>query len=132
MRQANRLAEVISKVGEAVILLSDKRVTLEEKMIRRYLHELSAIAAQAIRAIHLLTRDGASCEDEIFGGLDQITGQILDSLNELLKVAHYDLNFLEQYFEKQFYDNLINQSRFIERFREIERKLSERCVTTER
>lgn len=132
MTQANRLAEVISKVGDAVILLTDKRVTLEEKMIRRYLHELSVIAAESIRSIHQLTRDGATCESEILGELETITAQAHVLLDELLKVARYDLNFLEQYFEKEFYDNLINESRLIERFREIERKLSACCLNNER
>lgn len=132
MTQAKRLAEVILKVSDTVILLTDKRVTLEEKMIRRYLHEVCTIAAECIRSIHQLTRDGATCADEILGELCAITEQTHGLLDELLKVAHYDLNFLEQYFEKEFYDNLISESRLIERFREIERKLSACCLNNER
>lgn len=132
MTQAKRLAEVILKVSDVVFLLADKRVTLEEKMIRRYLHEVCSIAAACIRSIHQLTRDGATCTDEILGELSAITGQTHALLDELLKVAHYDLNFLEQYFEKQFYDNLINESKLIEGFREIERKLSACCLNSER
>jgi hypothetical protein len=124
LRQANQLAEIITKAGTAIVLLADKRVTLEEKMIRSYLHNLSIESARLIATIHTFTKDGAKGESQIIDDISASASQIHAVLDQLLKVVRYNLNYLEQYFEHEFYIKLEQEHRFIERLSELEQKLS--------
>jgi hypothetical protein len=124
MAQANQLAAIVAKVGETIILLSEKRVTLEEKMLRAYLHDLAMICADLMRRLHAYTKDGAKSEIQSFDELRSLCGEIAIQEDELLRIVRYNLNFLEQYFEHDFYDKLVNEHRFIERLREIDQKLT--------
>jgi len=115
MTTANHLADVISKIGEITILLAQKRVTLEEKMLRRYLHELAKTSAQTIALLHQLTNDGAKGNSDSFDEIACVTAEARTAIEELLKVAKYNLNFLEQYYEYDFYNKLVNDYKFVER-----------------
>jgi hypothetical protein len=124
MALANQLALITAKVGETVILLCEKRVTLEEKMLRAYLHDVAVICADILRRVHAFTKDGAKSESEIFDELHTLSGEITLQLDELLRIVRYDLNFLEQYFEHDFYDKLVHEHRFIERLRQVDQNLT--------
>ena len=124
MTQANQLAVIVAKVGETVILLSDKRVTLEEKMLRAYLHDVAVICADMLRRLHAFTRDGAKSESQIFDELHSLGAEITLQLDELLRIVRYDLNFLEQYFEHDFYGKLVHEHRFLERLKQVDQDLT--------
>jgi hypothetical protein len=123
MAEAGRLAQIMRLVADCVSTLADKRVTLEEKMLRAYLHNLAIIGAKCAARVHELTRDGAKSDLEIFSELSVVTEETIVALSELLKISRYDLNFLEQYFEHGFYNKLLNEYKFIERLESIESKL---------
>jgi hypothetical protein len=129
MERASQLAEVISKVGEAVLILNDKRVTLEEKMIRMHLHDIASAAATIVGSLHVLTRGGAYPDKQDLTNLESVSAEVIGSLDELLKMARYDLNFLEQYFEHGYYQKLRYEKCFVERLQLIQAKLSERLAT---
>ncbi len=125
MAQSNELAAIISKIGKTTILLSEKRVTLEEKMLRRYLHELAVIAAQLIADLHASIASGAKSETVLFSEIGVVSGEANTALDELLKVVSYNLNFLEQYFEHDFYDKLVNEYKFVDRFNALAKSLKQ-------
>lgn len=127
MAQSNELAAIISKIGTTTILLSEKRVTLEEKMLRRYLHELAIIAAQLIADLHASTASGAKSETFLFSEIAVVSGEVNTALDELLKVVSYNLNFLEQYFEHDFYDKLVNEYKFVDRFNALAKSLKQQA-----
>ena len=69
MAEAGRLARIMELVADCVSGLADKRVTLEEKMLRAYMHDLAAVCAQCATSIHRLTKDGAKSDLETFSEL---------------------------------------------------------------
>jgi GTPase Era involved in 16S rRNA processing len=123
MTTANQLADIVLKIGEVTIVLAQKRVTLEEKMLRRYLHDLAKTSANTAAMLHQLTRDGAKGNSESFSEIAQITSETHAAIEELLKIVRYNLNFLEQYFEHDFYARLINEFKFEERLLNASAKL---------
>jgi hypothetical protein len=129
MESASQVGNVISKVGEIVIILNDKRVTLEEKMIRMYLHDVAVTGAMIAGSLHALTRGGAYPDKQDLTNLESVLLELIGSLDELLKMARYDLNFLEQYFEHGYYQKLRYELCFVERLQSIQAKLSERLAT---
>ena len=110
---------------EITTRLSEKRATLEEKMISSQLQQISAlclkIAGHAPLARHAESA-GSACAG--LAELPTLCRQIKDQLQELLKIINYDLNFLEQYFEYDFNARLQYEHRFVERLTEIEKALS--------
>jgi len=123
MAEAASLARVVQIAADCVAVLADKRVTLEEKMLRAYMHNLAIVSAQCAAKLHELTRDGAKSDLEVFSELSAVTEETIVALTELLKVSRYDLNFLEQYYEHGFYNKLLNEYRFLERLESIRSKL---------
>jgi hypothetical protein len=143
-----RILEVMDKalrlslqIDEIVGRLSEKRVTLEEKMIRSYFHQVNAnlleLSAWFNRALAVATTPKQAGNDS---ALPQNTTEIqaacietetfLDKLqatvDELLKVLRYDLNFVEQYFEFNFYGKLTNEDGFLPESQALLEKLSGR------
>jgi len=140
------------KIDEVVGRLSEKRVTLEEKMIRSYFHmvganllELAALYNRALAAattpkgenpqISTISTDGYTkgpltgaqsghigfkstiTTDQIKDtceNFDQLLLRLEATVDELLKVLRYDLNFVEQYFEFNYYGKLTNEETFLE------------------
>jgi len=116
------------KIDEVVGRLSEKRVTLEEKMIRSYFHQVQAnlleISAAFNRSLASATtpkseNDSAPrpCTTEVIKDAAETLDRFLDTLesavDELLKVLRYDLNFVEQYFEFNYYGKLTNEYNFL-------------------
>jgi hypothetical protein len=98
---------VIKKISAALAIMVEKRATLEEKMIKSYFIRLASVQGQVSERIvtALAAKEGAVGRT-ILSDLDTVADKILSSVDDFLKAARYDLNYLEQYFEHQFYSEL--------------------------
>jgi hypothetical protein len=106
--------------------LSEKRVTLEEKMINAQLQSISALCLKIARDAPLrLAVECAQGEVAGLGALRILGDEMKEQLQELLKIINYNLNFLEQYFEYDFNARLQYEHRFVERLTEIAKAI---CV----
>jgi hypothetical protein len=124
LRAAGALSECLSSLTSAVAKLSEKRATLEEKMIKRYFHELASEISTASSIIHaILSEEKASWTSENHDETTQLTGDLLSRLQEFHKAIDYDWNYLEQYFEHGFYLELTENSHLLEKTREYVSKL---------
>ncbi|HEY9713873.1 MAG TPA: hypothetical protein V6C72_10410 [Chroococcales cyanobacterium] len=118
--QAN-LAREMSDVLEA---LAQKRVTLEEKLIRRYLHELVAECGSVIAWINrLLQNQPQMLDPQLAAKLHEIDDEIFLDIRQLKKMIEYNPNFLEQYFEHGFYARLENDRRYLQRLASVSAEL---------
>lgn len=101
------VAGTIGQISQVLLSLANKRLTLAEKAIRA---ELRACAYWESCLIALLTK--YLSEDNYF--LDNSNGEMLMQINNKLtrelqafiKAADYNLNYLEQYFEHDFWTKL--------------------------
>jgi hypothetical protein len=118
--ESKSLADAIGMMCEVIEALSTKRETLEEKMIKTYFHKLSISCCLCIQKVHQcfqmhpLTLASHSIEN-----LHVLNVDLCASLRELLKIVHYNLNFLEQYFEYDFNAKLHNEFLFQERLEQV-------------
>lgn len=120
MPELKSLANLQLEIGLALSGLSEKRVTLEEKMIRMHLHQLSALFAQVTEEAHQMLAshydaNAATTLDELRILISEVQNVVAD----LLKIIRYNLNFLEQYYEYDYYSRLQNDHKFIERTQKI-------------
>ncbi|MBS2007875.1 MAG: hypothetical protein JST01_12595 [Cyanobacteria bacterium SZAS TMP-1] len=140
----DRHLQLSLKINEVVGRLSEKRVTLEEKMIRSYFHQVGGNMMELAGFFHralasattpkgnttdgyaqapltgaqggqvgfkcTLTTDQIRAQSEDF---DQLLSSLESTIEELLKVLRYDLNFVEQYFEFNYYNKLTNEETFL-------------------
>ncbi len=124
LRAAGALSECLSTLTAAVAKLSEKRATLEEKMIKRYFHELAQEVSTASSIIHgILSSEKESWTSENHDQAMRLTGDILSRLTEFHKAIDYDWNYLEQYFEHGFYLELTESSHLLEKSRQFVAKL---------
>lgn len=136
------LLSVVDLIGDAIANIAEKRITLEEKMIRNALHELAADISTSIAAIHKVLKPTGSKSHEpvtitvslptapdselsraALDELSALTTEMHTCFKELVKIITYDLNFLEQYYEHGFYGRLINENRFQSRLQEVMERL---------
>ncbi|PZM81272.1 MAG: hypothetical protein DKT66_18815 [Candidatus Melainabacteria bacterium] len=124
LRAAGALSECLTSLTSAAAKLSEKRATLEEKMIKRYFHDLAREISDASSLIHQRLSDGKlSWSSENHEAAMQLTTAIQDRLQEFHKAIDYDWNYLEQYFEHGFYLELTENSHLLEKIREFVSKL---------
>ena len=124
LRATGLLSECLSSLTSAASKLEEKRATLEEKMIKRYFHELAAEISTASAIIHrILSERKESYESENLDCGLQLTNEILAKLQEFHKAIDYDWNYLEQYFEHGFYLELTESSLLLEKMRLFVAKL---------
>lgn len=98
---------VIKKISEALSILIDKRVTLEEKMIKSYFLKLASAQGHiSEQLLTVLAQNEPAIKKETLTELVRIADEVNDRLEKFLKAARYDLNYLEQYFEHQFASEL--------------------------
>jgi len=98
---------VIKKISEALSILIDKRVTLEEKMIKSYFLRLASAQGHiSEQLLTVLAQNEPAIKKETLTELVRIADEVNDRLEEFLKAARYDLNYLEQYFEHRFASEL--------------------------
>lgn len=136
------LLSVVDLIGDSIANIANKRITLEEKMIRNALHDLAAEISTSIATIHKVLKPIGSKSHEpvtvtislptapdsdipkaALDELSALTSEMQVCFKELLKIITYDLNFLEQYYEHGFYGRLINENRFQTRLQEVTKKL---------
>ena len=125
------------KINEIVSRMTEKRVTLEEKMIRNYFHQLAANLVSCAAAMHQgladAYSDGATRHEQKTQAIVAYTGELLTLSNaleellaasevivdDLLKILRYNLNFLEQYYEYGLYTKLTNECDFVSKSHEL-------------
>ncbi|MCW5822494.1 MAG: hypothetical protein KIT34_06800 [Cyanobacteria bacterium TGS_CYA1] len=105
--------------------LASKRTTLEERMIRNTLHQLGSTIGMSVTSFHQNWLDDPGLKAVLISGsvenlnaLLQLSNEINKVLQEFLKMANYNLNFLEQYYEYDFNAKLLYEYRFNERLQE--------------
>lgn len=120
MPELNNLSKLQIDIGEALTGLSEKRVTLEEKMIRRHLHQLSALFGRVTEEAHqmLASHYDANAETTL-DELRTLSIEVQNVVADLLKIIRYNLNFLEQYYEYDYYSRLQNDHKFVDRTSKI-------------
>lgn len=125
--ELNNLAKLQIEIGEALAALSEKRVTLEEKMIRMHLHQLtSALARIAEEAHQMLASHYDANTENILDELRTLSIEVQNVVADLLKIIRYNLNFLEQYYEFDYLSRLNNDHRFVDRAQTIIAQLQDR------
>lgn len=113
LAEAERMGHLVGKTSEALLVLASKRATLEEKMIARELTTISLLLSSLLRRIFSMLIENAEMDfADAYGALRECNLKIEESLDEFLKIARYDLNFLEQYFEHGFCKRLLEDQRF--------------------
>lgn len=135
---------VATKINEIVSRMTEKRVTLEEKMIRTYFHQLAANLVSCAAVIHQglanAYGDGSTRHEEktqaivaealelltLSNALEGLLGASEVIVDDLLKILRYDLNFLEQYYEYGLYTKLTNECDFTSRSHELLKTIRER------
>jgi|GEM_PF-1085598 len=120
-------------IDETILSLLEKRATLEEKMIRRYLVRLAVRICKVRQSLYGKLADPKLSDPnpavdgsrECLNELSGLAGEVNEVIGSLLKMIRYDWNFLEQYFEHEFYGRLINDHRLEERLAKAEHNLNQ-------
>lgn len=101
-------SELLGKISELVKLLLEKRITLEEKMIRTYYLQLAQTHSVILKRLFfcILNPDKTIVESKIIAELTEVNEKILAGVDDFLGAARHNLNYLEQYFEHDFYEEL--------------------------
>ncbi len=104
LKAARTISPVISKITRILWLLVDKRATLAEKAIKLELASCVNIEGllTASLALSLINPD-CLWEIEDCRKLRQLNIKLNKQLKAFLKASAYDLNYLEQYFEHDFW-----------------------------
>jgi hypothetical protein len=114
------LSKNLLVIAQIVNNLANKRTTLEERMIRNSLHQLGSTIGMSVTFFHRNWLDDPSLKAisisvEVLNSLKQISQEIDSVLSEFLKMANYNSNFLEQYYEFDFNAKLMYEHKFNER-----------------
>lgn len=124
LREMQSANEVLQMITETLFILNGKRETLEEKTIKRIFHELAkAICRHLVRLNEICLSRSFPPEVKLEAGA-KLFQEIRLSVSELLKMARYDLNFLEQYFEYDYCARLHGECQFVERVEKLTADLS--------
>jgi hypothetical protein len=116
-------AQVMVDIIDCLALLTSKRVTLEEKMIRKELHDLTSVLAPIISTIHGNLAKQAVPQTEILEQLRTLNFSMRTEITRFLKALRYNFNYVEQYFEFDFCAKLREECRFADEARDIMNKL---------
>ncbi|MBP7862199.1 hypothetical protein KA183_10980 [bacterium] len=119
------LSKNLLVIAQIASILANKRTTLEERMIRNSLHQIGSTIAMSVTSFHRnwledpsLKAISKSASVEVLNSLKQISQEIDSVLSEFLKMANYNSNFLEQYYEFDFNAKLMYEHKFNERLLE--------------
>lgn len=118
------LSSNLELIGQITNKLAAKRTTLEEKMIRNSLHQLGSTIGMSVTSAHRRWLEENSSKTqpisvELLIELDKLNAQIAEVLGEFLKMANYNPNYLEQYYEYDFAAKLLYEYKFNERLLEL-------------
>ena len=94
--------KALKQITKILLLLTDKRATVAERAIKSDLFICANLEAHLISHITQLLVD----ESPLFADykkLKEINKKLSKQLQAFLKAASYDLNYLEQYFEHDFW-----------------------------
>lgn len=119
------LSKNLLVIAQIASNLANKRTTLEERMIRNSLHQIGSTIGMSVTSFHRTWLDDPSLKAiskpssvEALNSLKQISQEIDSALSEFLKMANYNSNFLEQYYEFDFNAKLMYEHKFNERLLE--------------
>lgn len=117
-----KLLGATSIIEGALVALEGKRVTLEEKMIKAYLHQIIVCASELVRDIHQrLADDTFDIAVAPLTVLSDLAQEMESVFKELAKMIDYNLNYLEQYYEHEFYARLVNEHKFVDRLKDLKK-----------
>ncbi len=114
-------SELVTAITRSTFILKQKRTTLEEKAISRYLHQCSKLLGLILAKLHesLAERTEENLPQPSLDLLRETTVDLRNRVDELLKILHYNLNFLEQYFEYDYLNKLANESEALEKLQRV-------------
>lgn len=126
LQETENCSKNIMLISRSLLLLSQKRRTLEEKAIAAYFHEIVSQSAKIIDLLHSEISNSALLGQttvELLDRLQNVNENLHNRIEELLKILNYDLNFLEQYFEYDFCSSMLEKKELHE-LQQIEAGLS--------
>ena len=112
LQQSENCSKNIMLICQSLLLLSQKRSTLEEKAIAAYFHEIVRESARLIDLLHSEISNSKSIGEttvELLDRLRTVNENLRSLIEELLKILNYDFNFLEQYFEYDYCNHLLER-----------------------
>jgi hypothetical protein len=107
-------ARNMSDIDQALSLLAAKRTTLEEKIIRKELHILVSNYCAILSHVHKALALENQLPPPALESLRLLNFRVHNAVADLLKALRYNLNYVEQYFEFDFCNRLLNEYRFNE------------------
>lgn len=114
------LLSIAADIENCFAALEGKRITLEEKMIKTYCNDLLVEIVDYVARSQRIIKSGAfDIDQSAKKELEQLSTDMQPVFKELLKTIAYDWNFLEQYYEHDFYGRLANEYQFTERLRSM-------------
>ena len=116
-----KCGDLVTSLSRSLFILRQKRTTLEEKAIARYFHQSAQLLGLIVSKLHLALGEDADANLR-HSTLDLLRSTVQDlqtRVDELLKILHYNVNFLEQYFEYDFYNKLTNESHTLENLQRV-------------
>jgi hypothetical protein len=123
---SRQIGRALALIAESLQILLEKRTTLEEKMIRSYFLDLLPVQNSIAGYLIAKVRDNEThpeIDSNVISELTTLNEAIIEAMESFLKAARYDLNYLEQYFEHSFCEELQN-SQWKERITELAAKIS--------
>ncbi len=121
--------ELVTALSRSLFILRQKRRTLEEKAISNYFHQATQLLGLIVAKLHRALEKGEekNIESTQLVLLETTTGDLKTRVDELLKILHYNLNFLEQYFEHDFFTKLSTESEALQNLQLVHEKLNVGC-----
>lgn len=122
---SQRACTNILLMDEAILLLAQKRRTLEEKAIANHFHSLIEAYSRVIALLHMYMSKNSDLDERMLVTIHKlrtVNEKVRNRVEELLKIIKYDLNFLEQYFEYEYCGKLLDEDTFL---RDVNEALTE-------
>jgi hypothetical protein len=119
-------AKAVALIDEPILILSQKRKTVEEKVIVRYFHRLACVYGGIISLLHTYMsgdESGSQTQVDLLHRLRTVNENVASWVEELLKVLKYDLNYLEQYFEHDYCARLLSNQELLGALEQIRSEL---------
>ena len=107
-------SQIMSAIAESLALLAAKRTTLEEKIIKRELHNIARQYARLLVKLHDALANDKEPPIELLEQLRTLNFRIHAVVGDLLRALKYNLNYVEQYFEFDFAARLSQEHQFAE------------------
>jgi len=122
-------ASLVALTDESLLILNQKRRTLEEKAISKYFHRLSRANANIIAQLHSRIYEHDSIDEntvEQLHRLRTVNENVRSCVAELLKILKYDFNYLEQYYEYDYCARLLNNEEMVASLERIQAALEQK------